>query len=413
MVEEILKGIELFFKLFSVFLCSIYLWNSIIYLKNGSKSIHYYFYLIYYFFFIMPIILLIFVPNYQYKIFWRANEAMADPLSNIIYCIFSMIFSSVIIYSSYHSPVVEPKLLTYNRFVINICTFIIIFIFIFTIAINGLEILTAGYGAHYTTGLFFVSEPLIGCGIICYLVLIGYLKYISKTKIVLLSLIILTFFSFVGKRYIIAETLVLCVYVLSITGQLNNRKFIHYLFFAVIGILSLGIIYGIVIKKNFTGIIDYLSVDFSRQYTLVYQFYCKKIGRPISIYQLDAIIYLLTCLVPRKIWPQKPYSFVNQLTFSLVSDSSPEFRNMGWATTCSIFSDLFDSLSYLGLIVGIILFILLLNKANLIRKPHFKIWVTYLCIKLITVQLSSSIIQIIVSLILFIFCDILGKTRSR
>ena len=46
MSEEILKGIELFFKLLNILICSIYLWNSIIYLKNGSKSIHYYFYLI-------------------------------------------------------------------------------------------------------------------------------------------------------------------------------------------------------------------------------------------------------------------------------------------------------------------------------------------------------------------------------
>ena len=382
MSEEILKGIELFFKLLNILICSIYLWNSIIYLKNGSKSIHYYFYLIYYFFFVIPIIILIFVPTYQYKIFWRANEAMADPLSNIIYCMFSIFFSMIIIHSSYNSSVVVPEALTYNRFVINACTFVIIFVFVLTIAINGLEILTAGYGAHYTSGLFTVSEPLIGCGIICYLVLIGYSKYISKIRILLLTLIILTFFSFVGKRYIIAETLVLCVYILSITGQLNNRKFIHYIILTVLGILSLGIVYGIVIKKNFTGIIDYLSVDFSRQYTLVYQFYCKRIGRPISNFQFDAIIYLFTCFVPRRIWPQKPYSFVNQLTFSLVSDSPPEFRNMGWATTCSIFSDLFDSLSYLGLIIGIVLFIQLLNKANSIYKPHFKIWLTYLCIKL-------------------------------
>lgn len=412
-MNDFFAGLELSMGLLDILVCSVYLWNTLVYIKKGSNAIHYYFYLIYYFFFIFPVILMILVPNYKYKIFWRANDAMEDPISNIIYYIFTMFFSVCIIHSSRMSREVKVKNFTYNRLAINTCTAVIIFVFLITIMRNGIGILTSGYGVHYTKGIYEINEPLIGCGIMCFLILLGYSEYVSKFRIWICSFIIIAFFSFVGKRYIIAETLILCVYVLSMTGKLQGRKFIKCLFLVASGVLGLCVAYGIVIKGNFTGIVDYLAVDFSRQYTLVYQIFSKNIERQISIYKWDAIIYILAWWIPRVLWPTKPYGFVNQLTISLTSEMDPILKNMGWATTCSIFSDLFDSFSYIGLLMGILIFVWILDKANKTSKPHQKIFLMYLSIKLVTVQISSWIIQIVLCFLMFSFCDVFGKKRSK
>lgn len=157
---------------------------------------------------------------------------------------------------------------------------------------------------------------------------------------------------------------------------------------------------------HYTSFIDYLNVDFSRQYTLVYQFYCSMNGRNISINDFDGITYLLTFFVPRTLWPDKPYPFVNYLTLSLVGQDNVEFTNAGWATTCSIFSDLYDSLSFLGIALGIWLIMKLIKQINDSTSVPFRVLLIYITVKLLTVQISSSIIQIsIMAIIILIFTN--------
>ena len=191
-----------------------------------------------------------------------------------------------------------------------------------------------------------VNEVLTACGMICYLTLLGHRKYLSHFHLTAVTFLAVSFAWFVGKRAIVARTLVLSVYVLSITGELKGRKLIRMLFWAAGGSVVFCVAYGLLMKRTFASLVDYFMVDMSRQYTLVYQFYCSIIGRQISVNRFDAILWILGFWVPRTFWPNKPYPFVNQLTYSLVYQTEAQIIfNVGWAVTCSLFSDLFDSFS--------------------------------------------------------------------
>lgn len=366
-------------------------------MRAGDMSIQNFVYLIFYFFFVFPILSQILFPDYHYIIFYRADDAMRDPSSNLIYLAFIWVFSFFIHYSAKKDKKLLSDQLEVDVFVTNVCSWTVFICFALTLALSGVQVILGGYGyAYINKEIVGVNEGIIGCGIISYLVVLGSHRYVSKFRIAFLSIFVFGFFWIVGKRYIIAETLIMVICILGMTKGISGKKMIKSLFVGGAFILIGGFLYGVFFKKNVDSFLDYLNVDFSRQYTLVYQFYCDKIGRQISINKYDGIVFLLTFYVPRILWWDKPYPFVNYLTLSLVGQDDVAFENAGWATTCSIFSDLYDSLSYLGLVLGIWLLVKLFRKVNTAKKCHYKVLLMYLIIRLLTCQISSSIIQITV-----------------
>lgn len=405
-----LRYLNISLKMAVVVLCSLNCLHSLSNLYRGKKTFQHYFYLLFYFFYVGPVILRIFFPEHQYTDFWKANAAMNDPLSNILYYIFALAFSHVIMRSGKKTVPAAPYRLTYNKLFIEVCTFIMIAVFLLTVAQNGTSLLRYAEPAGRN-----IHEDLIGCGTICYLVLLGCQKHLSKSRLLIVTLLEVSFFWFVGKRYIVAETVILGIYILSITGQLNGKKFIRALIFGGGGILLFCVIYAWLMKRrHFVSILNYFMVDMSRQYTLVYQFYSSIIDRQISINRFDAVKWILTFWIPRSLWSEKPYPFVNQLTYSLIGyNELATLYNVGWATTCSVFSDLFDSFSWFGIALGFWLFTKLFQAVNQTRKPHYKVLLIYLCIRLLTVQLSSYIIQVMLCSVIFCVCDSIGTNKSR
>ena len=401
--------IYLFLALFVVVDGTLKLISSIMRIKEGALCVQYFFYFVFYIFFIVPMVINLVFAGYQYEIFWQANEAMRDYLSMIIYAVFVYVFSFFIYNSAKKDEGIVHDRYYINLGVVNICTVTIIVCFLITIAVSGIQVLTGGYGYAYINKDLNVNEAVIGCGVVSYLVVLAHIKLISRFRLLILTFIVLCFFWIVGKRYIIAETLIMCICVLGMVGVIDGKKMVNYLVVGGVSIVAFGFLYGVFFKENVTSIIDYLNIDFSRQYTLVYQFYCDRIGRNISINKFDGVVYLVTFFIPRLIWEFKPYPFVNYLTLSLTGQDYVEFVNAGFATTCSIFSDLFDSFGYLGILLGIYLFVKLFHKANNEMRVHYKVITIYICVKLITVQLSSSIVQITVVLIILFLSSIFTK----
>lgn len=372
-------------------------------IRKEVLSVQYFVYLVYFVFFVLPIIINLIYQNYHYQIFWRADNAMRHYPSLIMYALFVLIFSHFIIKSAKKDKTISHEKYEVNLGLVNICTITMFVCLALTIIVSGIQVLTGGYGYAYINKEVNLNEAVIGCGTVSYLVILAHYKMLSKFRILIVTFIMLCFFWIVGKRYIIAETLALSLFVLGVIGVINGKKVVRYMFIGGALILGLGFLYGVAFKQNVTSFLDYINVDFSRQYTLVYQFYCNQIGRQISVNQYDGITYLLTFFVPRFMWEDKPYPFVNYLTLSLVGQDQVEFVNAGWATTCSIFSDLFDSLWFWGLALGVFLFIKLFHRANRERRVHYKVILIYFILRLITVQISSAIVQItVVALILYI-----------
>ena len=388
--------------------------KALIRLKSGGICIQNFVYMVFYFFFVFPILSQIIVPDYHYIIFYRADDAMRDMRSNMIYLAFVWVFSFFIHYSAEKDRIIVYDKLEVQAYVTNICTWVVVICFAITLVLSGLQVILGGYGyAYLNQEVISVNEGIIGCGIISFLVVLGSHRYVSKFRIAFLSIFVFAFFWIVGKRYIIAETLVMSISILGMTKGISGKGMVRGLFLGGAFILIGGFLYGVFFKKNVDSFLDYLNVDFSRQYTLVYQFYCDKIGRQISINRYDGIVYLLTFFVPRIFWFDKPYPFVNYLTLSLVGQDKVAFENAGWATTCSIFSDLYDSFSYLGLVLGIWLFVKLFRKVNQESRCHYKVLLLYLIIRLLTVQVSSSIVQITVVFFIVTIASWLGRKRKH
>lgn len=412
-MDSVLEYVDLFMKIVILFICTVYLYNAIINLVKDKKVIQYYFYLLFYFFYIFPIMLQLCFSNYEYITFWRVNEAMNHAVPNIMYDFFVLIFATVIMKTGRRVKIEKYKLfLANNKLIIQVCTIIIVISFIATVTITGFTSLFS-FGYAYMSDID-INESLTGCGVIAFLILLGYKRFISKTRIIFMTILVIGIVWLVGKRYIIAETLIMSIYILSMVGSIKGKQFLKYLFFGGIFVIVFCVVYGFYFKDNLTSIVEYFMVDMSRQYTLVYQFYCDIIGKNISVEQFDAILWLLGCWIPRSIWPNKPLPFVNQLTYSMVSSSNiPSEVNMGWATTCGIFSDLFDSFSILGLVLGIGLFVKLFRVIQNTSKPHYKVLFMYLTIRLLTVQMSSAIVQIILMFAIIGLCDKLGKNEFK
>lgn len=392
------------FAITSVLYCSIILFSIVKKLWHNYVCVQYFVYLLFYFFYVVPIISQLWYPKYEYEVFWRATPAMRELFPNLVYLAFVVVFSFFLRKSmKVNSTMVELDFHAKKR-IINVCSFIVVGVLIFTIVNTGPIVILGGYGyAWLNSDIIELNEWVIGCGIISYLIVLGYKKYVSSLRIVFLSFIVFLFFWIVGKRYIVAETLIMAISILGMTNSIKGKKMLKYLGFAGIFVLVAGFAYGALFKENVSRFLDYFNVDFSRQYTLVYQFYCTQIDRKISITSFDSIVYLATFFVPRSLWPEKPYPFVNYLTLSLVGQDDIEFTNAGWATTCSIFSDLYDSLSFIGIFLGIYFFVILFKKINNARLAGYRILLLYFAVKLLTVQISSAIIQMsVMTVVLFI-----------
>lgn len=382
-------------------------------LRSNQMCIQNFVYLIFYLFFVSPILSQVLFPNYNYTIFYRADDAMRDLSSNLIYLVFIWVFSFFIRRSATKDSKLLSDRLEVKVFVTNVCSWIVVICFLLTIALSGVQVILGGYGyAYLNKEIVGVNEGIIGCGIISYLVVLGSHNYVSKIRIAFLSIFVFGFFWIVGKRYIIAETLIMVICILGMTKGISGKKMVKSLFVCGGFILLGGFLYGVFFKQNVDSFLDYLNVDFSRQYTLVYQFYCDKIDRQISINKYDGIVYLFTFFVPRLLWWEKPYPFVNYLTLSLVGQDDVAFENAGWATTCSIFSDLYDSLSFFGIAVGIWLFLKLFRKVNTETRCHYKVLLMYLSVKLLTCQISSSIVQITVVLFIILISSWLSHKKN-
>lgn len=387
--------------------------NALRKMRAGDMRVQNFVYLIFYFFFVFPILSQVLVPDYHYIIFYRADDAMRDMSSNMIYLAFIWIFSFAIQYSAKKDKKRLSDKLEVQVFVTNVCSWTVFICFALTLALSGVQVILGGYGyAYINKEIVGVNEGIIGCGIISYLVVLGSHKYVSKFRIAFLSIFVFGFFWIVGKRYIIAETLIMVICILGVTRGISGKKMLKSLFLGGGFILIGGFLYGVFFKKNVDSFLDYLNVDFSRQYTLVYQFYCDKIGRQISINKYDGIVFLLTFYIPRIFWWDKPYPFVNYLTLSLVGQDDVAFENAGWATTCSIFSDLYDSFEFLGIALGIWLFVMLFKKANRETRCHYKVLLIYLIIRLLTCQISSSIVQITVVFFIVLISSWLGRKKK-
>ena len=405
--EAILYVLRVCFEIVTIVVTGGCLFTSLKRIYYGKRSICNFMYLMGYVFFVFPIIINLFLP-YEYKGFVQANAAMKDDSSLIIYYIFVMVLSLALVTAGKKSKVVSQNALQVNPYIIWIGSAVIVISLLLTLIQNGFGILSYGFGGAYFSDEYTIFTPLFSMSTIFFLILTAYHKNVGRALYAVNALCMFLLLFIQGKRSLIAEFLIMLIFVLAITRpNINPKRIMKLLIVAGVAIVGFSVFYGIVLKGNASSVFDFLCIDLSRQYTLVYQFYCDKIGRPISVNHFDAVVYILFFWVPRSAWPDKPYPFSNSLTRSMVGFIHPQNENMGWSTTCAIFSDLFDSFWYFGLVIGIYIVVKLCKKTDASSRTTVKVFLIYLIVHLLTVQLSAALIALAISWILIALADYL------
>ena len=133
----------------TVIQCSVYCVQSLKHLKNGNVCIQYFIYLLFFLFYIAPIISQMIFVGYEYEVFWRANDAMKDFVSNIEYLAFVLTFSYFIMKSSKKDVKMQNTCIEINHSITRFGSLVVVFCFILTIALSGIEVLIGGYGYAY------------------------------------------------------------------------------------------------------------------------------------------------------------------------------------------------------------------------------------------------------------------------
>lgn len=386
--------------------CSGFLLASIFQLYKRKSKMHYLCILLLYLFMVFPVFYQTIFP-YEYRSFAEANAALNDLFTNIVYCVFVV---ALIVFLYFFARKSKPKkVVKSNPYIVNTCCLIITFSLLITIFTNGIGILFSGFGARLIESKFEIYEPLVGCSIISYLCLVFQWKSIKLSNKIYTSFFMLILLWIHGKRSVMAIVLVMILFSLVMRGKIYGKKMLFYFSMSFVVILGFSFLYGVVFKKNVSVLSDYLAIDMSRHYTLMYQIYCFKIGKEISVHGLDSISAILLFWVPRSLWEAKPYPFCNSLTRSLLS-LTPANVNLGWSTTVTIFSDLFDSFSFFGLFFGALLVNYVCKKMDGCRRPEYVSLLMYFLIHLVTVQLVPSLICLSICLAVFVF---MNKTFHR
>lgn len=399
--------------LFCTICCSWWLFVALRRIARGSKYAQDYFYLLYFLFYVFPVIIqlvqLLRGSNVTFVTLWATDKAMENLGANIQYAIFMLILGGALIWS--RRIVLRPVRLcacdagdgdgisgavTYSPALVNILSLIILFPLIYIIVSGNGGLLFAPFGARWESDIA-LSETSITLTVPAYLIILGTAGQMRRKRLIVLTLVMLAYFWVVAKRYLIVEVLVLAIFTLDITGQIKPKRLVKLLFVAAIALLVFCIMYGFLLKGNLNSVLEYFTVDLSRQYSLVYQFYCKQIHRSISPEALDAVGFILLVWVPRVIWPGKPLPFANSLTWSMLGASTPMRENLGWGTTCALFNELFDSFSYLGLFLGVVVIIAICQGINHSRNVQKKVLGIYCVVNFMVFPSNSYLVPLAIS----------------
>ncbi len=366
-------------------------------------------FLLFYLFFVFPLIICS-IFDYKYNSFIMANEAMKDIWANIYYAIFVILVSLLLCIFTNKKTLNRSKSKKYVSRNISLLAFwFIVIVFLIILIRNGISILLDGYGARLNNTTYEIYEPLVSVSMLFYLILIHYTKKMGLRKIIGTIVIVLLIYIH-GKRFIAAQFLILIAFDLFYSKKVNGRTFVALISLCAILIIGLAYLYGVLLKKNTSSLVDYFLIDMSRHYTLIYQFFCKSSEKLISINNYDAIVADLFIFIPRNIWETKVYPFSNSITRSLLG-LSPSNENLGWSTTITIFSDFYDSFGFLGLIMTIILFLIICFLINKSKNITIRILGIYFVMNFMTVQFSAYAIPCLIYVVTVLVYSAFFKKR--
>lgn len=210
----------------------------------------------------------------------------------------------------------------------------------------------------------------------------------------------------VGKRYIIANILLTIIYYLSQSElSLSLRKKMYTLIPLIILLLvSFSGFYLIAVKPlrdtSTNNVYEMLRVDFGRDDVIKYTIEKDLIkNERILEFRGQSFLSSLLVLVPRRIWPSKPYPHYMYLTASLLNTTIFELPA---GTTPSWYEMCISNFGYIGMIIACLGLLLLCKISDNSKNIDTKyIWLLFMIV-LLTQGIEGYAIYIVLLIILYI-----------
>lgn len=389
---------------------SIASYKKIIFKKN--VSIANYIILVIYIFCILPVLLnyLIGIPQYKtvywYKVFINPMENNKVTIIYDTYILFTIIL--LYIYSKKVNPNFKNSNLTYlsifeNKIIswlLILSPLILILItgtlknyFVFNIASN------RGLSENDATGLI---SPLLLLSVFTFFCKF-YKKNISIKKILLSLLYFFVIIWISGKRFMIANLILLLVYyICSSEISIKIRKKIFIIApISLIALISFSAIYLTKIRPlsdtSMSSVYEMLRVDFGRDDVIKYVIDKEILNdNKILDYRGQTIISMFLFWIPRRIWPNKPYPHYRYLTASILS---LPINNLPAGTTPSWFEMCICNFGILGFFIAPILLLLFCKLTD----SGSSIDIKAIGLMLITVLLTQCMDVYIIYIVILIF----------
>jgi hypothetical protein len=202
-----------------------------------------------------------------------------------------------------------------------------------------------------------------------------------------------------GKRTIIALYLVLLSQRLWDLGLLKGARIPIYLVTIVFVFAMTSVTYQFAVRNISVQTLpaaDYyenLRLDYGRDHTVRTAIYAELHDEKIMSYRCQALVFDLTFLVPRSVWPEKPYPYSVYLT-SYAQGVAPQYS--GWTFTTSIFDEALADYGWLGMLIGPTFLGLLCRLADGNRTILFRSLGYIVCVIFLAVQLNAFLLLFLV-----------------
>lgn len=406
------------FKYFTIFYTSILCFlsfRSVIFfgLKGACLLL-----ILFYFIFIFPYISDYFF-NLDFKNFPGFYYSFNDYKTNLIYCVF-LIYTSSVLWFFRGKDVFDVKFKKNTKY-FDILIFIFsVFPYLFFLFVpNKANYLIYGGDwlrnfneidylySSYLNILTFISAVLGGYIFVKYLnknlffslvmlMILFFDFYLNgKRGIVILSVIVLSFFSFFywkkTKSLLFISIILFCLAVFNSWYQSNVRDFDS--------------------SVSLVDKYENLRIDYFRDQRVKMAIYAEINPEKINIleYTGQSYLFYLTFFIPRNFWEGKPLPYAQYFTSALYLT---EPQMWGWGMSTSIFDEFIANFGLLGILLVPFLLVIILNKSHELNK-YFGLYTLFLIVLLFMLQMISFMFLYVGWIFLFSYLSLRRKVAFK
>jgi hypothetical protein len=197
-----------------------------------------------------------------------------------------------------------------------------------------------------------------------------------------------------GKRYIVAEALMLVILALWYRGAATGKKLAWTVASGAIALCVFSVVY----QSNMRGIsFDPLSrdttlenarIDYTRDSRVKMAIYSEIYPERMRIleYRGQNLVYYATLLVPTTVWQDKPYSYASYFTSAMLNTYP---QKIGWGMTTGVFDEAIADLGLLGILIGPLLVRWLCSAGDSVHGWGTHILTCLVACLLMSVQLTA------------------------